>query len=51
MLILNLFCFSTCDRSLGPLSILVAVIVSVILIVIPREAKEKSLEDESVVRS
>ncbi|GFN94377.1 transmembrane protein 218 [Plakobranchus ocellatus] len=35
--------------SLGPLSILVAVLVSVILIVIPREVKEKSPEEESVV--
>ncbi|GFR82941.1 transmembrane protein 218 [Elysia marginata] len=39
----------TSIASLGPLSILGAVVVSVILIVIPREEKQKSPEKESVV--
>lgn len=39
----------TSIASLGPLSILAAVVISVILILIPREEKVKSPEEESVV--
>ncbi|RUS83925.1 hypothetical protein EGW08_008339 [Elysia chlorotica] len=39
----------TSIASLGPVSILGAIVVSLILILIPREAKETSPEEESVV--